>query len=257
MKVLCLHAMYGNGTKFKMQLRTFLEAIQKVDPDMEFVFIDGPYRVHPPPGFSDYFGPPPHYSALDVNDNGRGDIDEVLPKVNALPKGLAPEEKLRLMLGDRPARKAPLARPAMDRLHRMLDQDPEIQGVLGYSEGAMVASTLILEETRRQKEEGRTPQIKLGVFFGGWPPLLLENGTVRFLLSDECEESIYVPTVSVVGCNDPYIDGSLALYNMCDEDTATLFDHGMGHNLPSDPKTVDELASAVKHAWDKAGEAEA
>jgi hypothetical protein len=64
---------------------------------------------------------------------------------------------------------------------------------------------------------------------------------------------IDVPTCHIVGCKDPYIDGAMALYAMCDEDTATLFDHGKGHTLPRDAQTVQELAAAIGSTFDKTG----
>jgi hypothetical protein len=74
---------------------------------------------------------------------------------------------------------------------------------------------------------------------------------VQCLLADECEDIVDVPTCHIVGCNDPYIQGAMALYGMCDEDTATLFDHGKGHTVPRDAKTVQELASVIEQTWAK------
>lgn len=45
----------------------------------------------------------------------------------------------------------------------------------------------------------------------------------------------------------------MALYAMCDEDTATLFDHGKGHTVPRDGQTVKELAEAIETTFDKTG----
>ncbi len=47
---------------------------------------------------------------------------------------------------------------------------------------------------------------------------------------------------------DPYLHGSLALYNVCDPDTAYLFDHAKGHTLPRDKETVKELGDVVRKA---------
>jgi hypothetical protein len=47
---------------------------------------------------------------------------------------------------------------------------------------------------------------------------------------------------------DPYVHGSLALYNVCDLDTAYLFDHAKGHTLPRDKDTVKELGDVVREA---------
>lgn len=88
--------------------------------------------------------------------------------------------------------------------------------------------------------------LQYGIFFAGWPPVSVEGDTARCLLADECEDVIDVPTCHIVGCNDPYIHGAMALYSMCDEDTATLFDHGKGHTVPRDARTISELSSAIK-----------
>ena len=51
---------------------------------------------------------------------------------------------------------------------------------------------------------------------------------------------------SLVGSLDPYLAGSMALYNVCDPDTAYLFDHAKGHTLPRDKHTVKELGDVIR-----------
>ena len=53
-------------------------------------------------------------------------------------------------------------------------------------------------------------------------------------------------TVYIVGSLDPYLAGSIALYNVCDMDTAYLFDHAKGHTLPRDKNTVKELGNIIR-----------
>jgi hypothetical protein len=38
----------------------------------------------------------------------------------------------------------------------------------------------------------------------------------------------------------------MALFNVCDMDTAYLFDHAKGHTLPRDKKTVRELGDIIR-----------
>jgi hypothetical protein len=52
--------------------------------------------------------------------------------------------------------------------------------------------------------------------------------------------------VRIVGSLDPYLAGSIALYNICDADTAYLFDHAKGHTLPRDKDTIKELGDSVR-----------
>lgn len=55
----------------------------------------------------------------------------------------------------------------------------------------------------------------------------------------------YLPVT--VGSLDPYLAGSIALYNVCDLDNAYLFDHAKGHTLPRDKHTVKELGDIIRN----------
>lgn len=133
---------------------------------------------------------------------------------------------------------------ALDAVFRTMDQHGPFDGICAYSEGTVVASTLILQEQRRFEEEGIPRRIKAAVFFAGWPPLQLQSN--QMVLSDTSEALIDIPTCHVVGAGDPYLMGAIALYNVCDEDTAILFDHGKGHTLPRDAKTLKELGDTIR-----------
>lgn len=71
--------------------------------------------------------------------------------------------------------------PALDRLIGMLDTESDITGLTSYSEGTVVASTLIIEEEKRLKESGRSPRTKYAIFIHGWPPV--DTTTDRVFLS--------------------------------------------------------------------------
>lgn len=87
---------------------------------------------------------------------------------------------------------------------------------------------------------------QFAIFFAGWPPVRMHKDSVECLLADECDTVIDVPTCHIVGCNDPYIHGAMALFGLCEEDTAALFDHGKGHTVPRDARTIQELTSAME-----------
>ncbi|KAJ9487555.1 hypothetical protein VN97_g5756 [Penicillium thymicola] len=132
----------------------------------------------------------------------------------------------------------------MDYLYETLEKHPEISGLVAYSEGASAAATFILDEERRHREEGRDRQIKCAMFITGWPAFNRDKG---FILSDEGgEEIIDVPTLHVVGANDPFRYGSYALYDICDPDTTELFDMGKGHVIPRSGLVINELSNAIR-----------
>jgi hypothetical protein len=53
---------------------------------------------------------------------------------------------------------------------------------------------------------------------------------------------------------DPYRYGALALFNVCDPDTAAMFDTGRGHTIPRSGQIIRELGNAVRDLVDKAYE---
>ncbi|KAF3065509.1 hypothetical protein CFAM422_009754 [Trichoderma lentiforme] len=248
MKVLCLHGAFGSASNFKIQLGIFTDAAQR--PDVEFKWVNGFTEATPPAGFDDYFGAPPLYRFMDVD--GVSELEQIIARIRDLPQGESPEETMRKLIADKEQFTTPAVTMALDRLLQLLDEDPEIDGILGYSEGATAAATLILEEQRLFREQGRPRRIKCAIFFAGWPPVRIKDGRVHTLLADEHDEMIDIPTCHVVGCNDPYIHGAIALYGMCDEDMAILFDHGKGHTVPRDELTVKELAETIERTFDQA-----
>lgn len=137
------------------------------------------------------------------------------------------------------------AQEALNYLYRIIEEDGPFDGIIGYSEGATVAATLILHEQMRLETEGREPTFKCALFFAGWPPLNAELN--RIVLADESDLTITIPTCHVIGSLDPYLAGSIALYNICEMDNAYLFDHAKGHTLPRDKHTVKELGDIIRN----------
>lgn len=67
--------------------------------------------------------------------------------------------------------------------------------IIGYSEGATVASTMLLYQQRQQRRWGSKPLFKYGIFFAGWPPL--DPKTHDIVLSDESDERIETRTLHI------------------------------------------------------------
>lgn len=157
---------------------------------------------------------------------------------------------------------------AIQYLFDIMEREGPFDGIIGYSEGAIVAGTFLLAEQRRREKLGVAPQIKCAVFFAGWPPV--DPATFSMVLSDESDVMIDIHTCHIskwpfwrlslvsiyqapltshnlVGSLDPYVAGSLALYNACEPDTAYLFDHGKGHTLPREKGVIKELADVIRN----------
>ncbi|KAH0269792.1 putative DUF341 family oxidoreductase, partial [Aureobasidium melanogenum] len=241
MKFLCLHGAYGNIAAFRVQLKPMTDLLES-DGSASFEFIQGRVSVAPPPGFESYFGPKPHFRFL--RDRGEAEASAV-EGIRVFPEAEAPEDALRALMpkDDGQVGFADARGLALDQLYEALNADPEIAGIIGYSEGASAAATLVYDEQERMRSEGYVPRIKAAIFFMGWPALTAENVPA---LSDEVENLLEIPSLHIVGANDPYKDGALALYNLFDDNMAVFFDSAGGHTIPRHGKLLQELAQAVK-----------
>lgn len=242
MRFLCLPGAYGSIKNLEVQLAPFVKEVA-ADGTTSFFYTQGTVPCTPPAGFETYFGPAPHYRFIEF-DGIKG--NDVLERIRDMPEGRNAEDVLRELLGDDDSEDGIKKgmNDALAAIYRTMDEEGPFDGICAYSEGATVASTLILDEQRRELEEGRPRQIKCAIFFAGWPPLL--PGQNQMVLMDDSDITIDVPTLHVVGAGDPYLHGSMALYNVCGEDGARLFDHGKGHIIPRDERTCKELAVSVK-----------
>ena len=135
-------------------------------------------------------------------------------------------------------------RGVLDRLHRIMSEYGPFLGIIGYSEGACTAATLLIDIQRRCQATGSENTLTHALFFSGWPPL--DPDGAELLLSDMVGQIIQCQTIHILGSTDPFIHGSLALYDMCIEDKALIFDHGKGHLVPREPKVLKELAAFVR-----------
>ncbi|KAJ3495661.1 hypothetical protein NLG97_g3237 [Lecanicillium saksenae] len=242
MKVLCLHGSYGSAKAFRTQLDPFVSKIE-VSGDGSFKFVDGQFAVEPPEGFTDYFGPPPHYRNIDFDGiDGLGKMIDTLR--DNMDNGSNEDTLRHLLEGGDFTNNAGHVVKTFARIKQLLDEDLEIDGILGYSEGATAAASYLLHEAQQE-------QI-MAFFFAGWPPFLCEDGKLTTILADESEVVIDVPTCHIVGSSDPYLYGAMALYAVCDEDNATLFDHGKGHTVPRDQTTIHELVESIRTTVAKA-----
>lgn len=125
----------------------------------------------------------------------------MISRVRQIPVGQNPEDVMRDLAGGREVAWRN-HEEVMKYLYDELDKNPDIEGIVGYSEGASMAATFVMDEERRQQEEGRERRIKCALFFTGWPPVSPGKGIV---LADESEDMIDIPTLHVVGANGAMI----------------------------------------------------
>lgn len=132
-----------------------------------------------------------------MNDGGAGE-ESMLNRIRQLPVGKNPEDVMRALSSMNVDTRWENHEAVLEYLYDILEKHPEIEGLVGYSEGSAMAATLILDEDRRLEKTGRPRRIKCAVFFTGWPPLSWDE---KVVLADETDLIISVPTLHVVGAN--------------------------------------------------------
>ena len=131
---------------------------------------------------------------------------------------------------------------ACDFLQQYVEQHDggPFDGVLGFSEGASVASSLIL----RQSAEKRTNLFNFAIFICGIPPFRWDRkGSI---LADETTERIDIPTAHIVGSKDPLYQTSRVLYNLCHQPSASIFDHRGAHTIPWDFLSTQGITKEIR-----------
>lgn len=171
-----------------------------------FFFTHGPCKATPPSGFEDYFGPAPHYRFIEPDVvESHGQSGDVLSRIRDIPECETAEDTMRALLrgnmnedgsdtGSEGGTSTPVASAhrstdnAIKYVLQVVKKHGPFDAVIGYSEGATVAATMLLHQQRMQKFWGKKPLFKYGIFFAGWPPL--DPKTHDIVLSDESDERI-------------------------------------------------------------------
>jgi dienelactone hydrolase len=174
-------------------------------------FIHGPVKAYPPEGFEEYFGTAPYFRFIEAAKTEDGNDDgDVLERIRNFPEGATAEDQMRELMNigvgatpvpseDNSATNKS-AQEAIDYLYRIMREDGPFEGIIGYSEGATVAATMLLHEQRRFEITGIPPMFKCALFFAGWPPMNPDLDAI--VLADESDLTITIPTCHVSKFSD-------------------------------------------------------
>ena len=204
---------------------------------MEFHFLGGSHEVPGFPGLeSHYHGPFFRYYGLDA-----ADVTQVAFSMQSLStSGSSPEDFSRKVRHLCPGDVNPeLATQRVLEFARNSDLGP-FDGLLGFSEGASVAANVLMHS-----EQSRSLRpFKCAILICGAPPF--RPGNEDPYLADVVGQIISTPTLHILGAKDPGRLGGLALYNLCTTGTASLYDHGKGHEIPRVPAITKKMAKLIQ-----------
>lgn len=121
--------------------------------------------------------------------------DDVLNRIRDFPECETPEDTMRELMSGGVTTAHKSTDNAVRYMRKIMEERGPFEGIIGYSEGAAVAATMLIHEQRRAARKGIQPMFKYAIFFAGWPPI--DPDTHGMLLSDWTEEIITIPTCHI------------------------------------------------------------
>jgi len=125
---------------------------------------------------------------------------------------------------------------AIDDLASFIVETGPYDGVLGFSQGAVLAAMVLI----RHKHN---PPFKFAIFMCSGTPYCqqgLQENQLRFLDPDTDKEVVHVPSAHIYGDEDPDVDHSKRMVRLCQSWGRLQYNHGRGHTIPNAPKDVVE-----------------
>jgi len=210
----------------------------ETDHDVVFRVATGPYEMpNVPLGFEDYVGPPPNPEFF-----SSGVINDVLITAKNTISAQSPESTCRNTF--RVVSEASFHESVVESialLNRIIDEEGPFDALIGLSEGGLMASTLL---HARMQRDHQTTGFKCALFFNGFPPFSPDGSKV--ILADECGEQFRLPTLHVLGSDDPLVWGCIALYNLCNPENRVMVETGTNHVILWDQVNLVEIPKAVR-----------
>ena len=251
-RLLCLHGGGVSGHVFRLQCR---ELIAQLKPHLRLCFADGPYACGPGPGMLPvYRDHGPFYRWL-----------------RWLPEHPRPDP-------------ATAAADIYKQLHSAMDEDDRRGatgawlGLLGFSQGAKVAASLLFMQQKRAERSGDRragSRFRFAVLLAGRPPLvsLDPNVVASPALADAarcmmestglpdglvgCEGQEHVlrlPTIHVHGLQDPHVNLHRQLMDQyCEKGSVRVVEWDGAHRVPLKKRDVAAVVEEVLSVASKTG----
>ncbi|KAI0891077.1 serine hydrolase FSH [Annulohypoxylon nitens] len=125
---------------------------------------------------------------------------------------------------------------ALINLDTYIAEEGPFDGVLAFSQGAMIAATYIIWKTRQDPVLQRnSPTFRCAVFFPSWDPYdpdLLWKSCLRPMTHSADGEMIQIPTAHIWGQDDISSAKAANLSGICSSRTRQVYVHPGGHEVP-------------------------
>ncbi|CEI65521.1 hypothetical protein FVEN_g8787 [Fusarium venenatum] len=244
-RILCLHGGGVNAEVFELQCRVLIKHLRS---SLRFVFMQAPFISAPHPDIVSVYG---EYEPFRRWLRWQPDHEEIEPEAAA--------ELIR------------------DQTRRAMDTDPgtgEWIGILGFSQGAKIAASLLWTQQKITEQFGpdeALTQFKFGVLMAGRAPLITLDHRLQHpppivdaaMLSSEFKDwpesnkgdhILSIPTLHVHGLRDGGMEQHrILLNNYCETGTTTLIEWDGGHRIPIKSHDVGAVAQEILRLAKDAG----
>ena len=161
-----------------------------------------------------------------------------------------PEEAMRRVSSTYSFKNRDAVALTLDYIRNVMEEEGPFQGVIGASEGASAAATVLMDELQNASKNGHRTATRCGVFFVAFPAYRADGK--GWILSDETSQRINAPTCHVLSEKDPLVLPAKALWNTCDPSSRTLVLHEKGHTIPHEKEMMAQVAKFVRGVNQKA-----
>lgn len=135
---------------------------------------------------------------------------------------------------------------ALSQLDRYIDEEGPFDGVIAFSQGAVLVSTYLIKLS--QEKPGQPLPFRCAIFFSSarsFDPQLLAKGQVALMEPGEKAPLLSLATTHIWGANDMYQDDAKVLASMCDESVRHIYVHEQGHEIPG-PRAKEDVQGCVR-----------
>ncbi|KAF2419581.1 hypothetical protein EJ08DRAFT_43567 [Tothia fuscella] len=133
---------------------------------------------------------------------------------------------------------------SFDLLYQIIEEQGPFEGVIGFSQGATIAAAILLHYQRQNPLEPAYALFKYAIFFSAAAIVDIEPIP---LLKDWAENrKIHIPTLHVLGKEDPLYSEGIAMSKICSGDLTSVVTHNQGHCIPRDAGTVRAIVKAME-----------
>ncbi|KAJ5180540.1 DUF341 domain protein [Penicillium capsulatum] len=138
---------------------------------------------------------------------------------------------------------------ALAQLQRYVDEEGPFDGAIGFSQGAALVSTYLIQH--RQTRPGESLPFRCAIFFSASRPFDVAGLAVGILrwaapLGSGAEPVLNLPTAHIWGTKDvQYRDESEFLRSMCNPVGRETYIHGGGHEVPG-PRAKEDVQGCIR-----------